>query len=747
MARFESLTWGGGSRGEDSATFAYDPLSIPNGYHSILQNVEPAAGRMKPRLGCSLVMDGMSAVTWMGEYQEAADGFGLILDAGTLKYKAHSGSSGIIRTNWNVAGNKCSSVRCGKYLIIIADAEGLAMVLYRESGSFKWFDAVMPNPGSPFEGVSARFSTEAGYFDELNIMGPEDSSDPVITTGPFRVDRPRVISYTWVKLAGYANDVLYPSPDMGMPSAMMESYEDVNWRAKASISSWFSRTAIKVNYEGVTGGTKMTLFNPTTPEGNGEIFLKFNSVTNPNGATHLRVYMTLPASSTTSLSDSEKDAAGLALRWACDIPVHKVAETYTNQQISGDGFKLPGSDAYLQGSTNLAWSTGRDDIPPGGFIKFAGGRLWIGGSSAQTRSNDFSANPGRVYASAVMDGATDQLSRLLSFAYQTDYVDTSTDESEQCLGCATSQGNLVFFNPSSVWSLRNADLDYAPVQISNMGAVGCITEINQRIYYLSNEGPAVVSGTVVEQFTDFKSDMTTPGIPDFSEFYRPAKTLTAFFHNDSWILSDGEHAAAYLLRGNDTGTWRIVPATPARFSFQSFPRKDVCWIGGSAFPILSLMDKSAVFDSNTAFLCRVYTNGTIMPKRIECGEVYSISTNSRWVDNGEMKTVVEGDFGRVAEIFTFEETQETGAATLPAKGIRGTVVQGVTAGAFSHWFQCGLEKYVRSSGTLFGEIRLDLIPRNLHAESISVSAPLKPEPILDAGFFGFDPLAENFTEA
>ena len=57
----------------------------------------------------------------------------------------------------------------------------------------------------------------------------------------------------------------------------------------------------------------------------------------------------------------------------------------------------------------------------------------------------------------------------------------------------------------------------------------------------------------------------------------------------------------------------------------------------------------------------------------------------------------------------------------------------------SHWFQVELEKNIWNSDVLMGPIRLELIARNWHPESISLSDPGRAEPILDAGFITWDP--------
>jgi hypothetical protein len=626
----------------------------------------------------------------MGEYQKAGAGYLLVMDSGSLWSVTYPGSQKrLIRQDWFKTDSKISSVRSGRYLILVVDSVGLSMVVYEKDGVLEWMPATLGNVASPF--VSANYSLSGEYQKEV----------------AFQAGGPRIMSYTWIRLddalAGIGYDLT-----TGMPSAQLESYENINNRLLIP--------AIKNTND------------PTEAlDSDGKIVVKFDSGTAPAGATHVRLYITLSAPVTgLDYVAAEQKATGLVLRWLCDIPV---------SQMDFIDLLPPGDDG-LMGSTNLAWSTGRDDIPPGGWVKFANGRLFIGGSSEQL-GND---NPGRVYASALIDGATEQLSRLLSFAYKTDYVDTSTDESEPCIGAGMTQGNLVLFNPNSVYVLKDANLDYAAQHISNLGCVGGITEVNQRIFYLSVNGPATVAGSVVEEFSAMRSVRSTPRIRGFSDFFT-AKRLTGVWHNDSWILTDGQHTACFLLRGDSRGTWTFTPGTPMSLLNAAFPVKDVCMVGGGGNPIYRLMDPAATLDGTLPFLAKLYTNGTKVPKGANCAEAYAIRASVKWSDGSQIKTVVLGDHGRLADLFEFEESQECGSATLPVPATRGPVLQGVQAGALSHWFQCGVEKYIWGD-TLFGPLELELIPRKMRDESVSISAPDAPEPTLDAGYYGWNPTEE-----
>lgn len=691
-----SLNWNSFSRGEDAATAARDMLSVPNGFSALLDNVEPVDGRPKPRHGCTkLVGQGdRGNVTWMGEYQKASGGYIVWIDGGTVMGRSYSGGEFVIKEGWTDGAAAVDSVRLGKYLVLFADQEDSCLVLEENGLRLQSFSGRIENIGSPFSGA----------------MGDVGAGDK------FYVGQPRVLSHTWIRLPQQDAATVFCLPSgsanasRGMPSAQVESWESLDYRVEPALA--------------------LQAIEGEEYEARGDIEVSLNGITPPTGATHLRVYVTLgaPVTGGDTVAARQK-AAGLFLRWLADIPVG----------LLGSSLRLSdyGSDYGLMGSTNLAWSTGADAPPPAAWVKFAGGRLWVGGGSGQTGSRGMSDNPGRSYHSMLMDGASDQLSRLLSFDYFNGYIDTSTDESEPCVGAAVTDGNLVLFNPSSVWVLQGASPDNAPQQISTLGAVGAITEINQQIFYLSQEGPATISGSVCE-LIPFKSELATPGIRGASDFFLPGAKVAGIWHNDSWILTDGQKNAAYLMRGNDRGTWRITPGEPMSLLCHSFPRKGECVVGGSNKPFYRLMNPDAVKDGQTPFLARIYTKATMTPGKEGFGEAYAVYTNCRWTDTSSLKIAVLGDHGRVADLYEFQEDAGALSASTPAPAQRGPVLQGVMAGAASHWFQVGLEKYIWNPDTLFGEISLDILPRLYHPESISISDAGRPEPILDADFFGFE---------
>lgn len=688
MPRMASLNWDGFTGGEDSARSCTDPLSVPNGWSSIMDNIEPEAGRLRPRHGSRLITQPKN-IWWLGEYQKANGGYGIMVDNGDLKSISYaSGSQQTLIAGWLNERRQISSVRVGKYLILLVDLDGMSVVIYEKAGSLVSF--------------SAYISNEITVLTDFYLDLASNLASIANQSGGFDISAPRNLTYTWVLLEDAATKTF--DLTTGMPGAQLESWENAANRIQL-------RYAKMANPD----GTPMTGVM-------GELFVKADATEAPASATHLRLYMTMAAPVTTTGYDiAQTIADGLVYRWVADIPV----------SLLSSPIKIPGNDGDLAGSVNLCWSTGRDDLPAGGSIKFFDGRLFVYGGKMES-------NPGRSYFSAVVDGSTEQLSRLLSFRYSTDFIDTSTDDSEPGIGMGISHGSLIFFNSRSVYSLSG--VDYPPQAIDvTRGAVGGITEIGQRVFYLSQSGPAVVSGTTVDDVSNFKSDMVRPGIANFSAFFDPSAVIKGMWHNDSWMLTDGANVACYLMRNGAEGTWRFTPGEPMSFKFSCSPKKGELWVGGDDKPIFSIMDRSRFMDNMTPFLCRLVTNATYIPAGMVSGEALQVWTNTRWSDNSQLLIALLGDFGRLADVYQFTPVTDPGAAAGVVPGQRGEVLQIVRQGAMSHWFQIEIQKYAWNRDILFGKIRLDILPRNWHPEGVSISDPGRAEPILDAGFLEWDP--------
>ena len=203
------------------------------------------------------------------------------------------------------------------------------------------------------------------------------------------------------------------------------------------------------------------------------------------------------------------------------------------------------------------------------------------------------------------------------------------------------------------------------------------------------------------------------------------------------MLTDGQSVAAWKMEAG--GTWRAVPGAPMSFSFYGKPVKDELWVAGGDKPVYSFMDRTRYLDGSVPFKCRLVTRGAYAPGGAVSAEAVMVRTGTSWTDTSPLKVALVGDFGRVGDLYTYEEAAIPGAASGHTQIQRGEVVQVIRQGAMSHWFQVELEKFAVNRELLFGPIHLDMIPRNYHPEGISISDPGRLEPILDYGFLGWDP--------
>ena len=721
MARTLDVSWEGFSGGEDSVTAARDPLSIPNGYAERVENLIPAAGRLEPRKGFRWLGE-TDDLWWLGEYQRPSNGITVMVDNGDLKIRGTFGESTIL-SGWLSSPCTISQVRIGKYLLLVTSVAGKSVVLQPEGNGLKVFSAYLSGE-TPITGLEQRVKIPGSgeyAYDGKDLVTPEGigfSGSPTNGTWvsaepdnslPFDVSGPRVVTSSWVRIEAGSGQF-----DMttGMPSAQLESGEEAGSRILGShLRVW-----------GATGREKGF---------KGRILVKIGDAEIPDGATHLRVYMTeaAPVSGTDDAS-AVTIAKGLVLRWVGDIP--------TTMLLGPFEWEVPGNDGMLAASTSLVWNTDRDPMPEGSDALFAGGRLWICGGPKDP-------NPGRAYFSAIADGATEQLSRLLSFRYDTDMVDTSTDESEPMVGMGLSQGNLILFNSRSVWSLRGASPDYEPLCIdATKGAVGAITQVGQRIFYISQDGPAAVSGSVVDLLTNFKSSYVWPGIYGFSQFFRARGRLHGIWFKGHWVVSDGQHTACLSTADGAMRTWRMTSNISIPLVCSCSPEKGRVVVGGgnsglfSMFDDMSIMDGTGLPEGGTPFTARLTTNATYVPKGTVSGEAYAIRTDTWWEDKSQLKIHLLGDFGRVADLYQHDDSLEPGVASGYTQAQRGTVTQVVRQGALSHWFKVMLEKNVWAK-FLVGGVRLEMIPRRYDTEGISISDPGRSEPILDGDFVTWDP--------
>ena len=446
----------------------------------------------------------------------------------------------------------------------------------------------------------------------------------------------------------------------------------------------------------------------------------------PADATHVRVWATQLTEWDTagSAEAALQVSAGSSLRFLKDVSVLDF--------VGGAGVALiDKSEGQLAGEVNLSDTVGGNEIPPARQLKYFNGRMWATGAR-------FGDSPGRSYYSNQITGLP---SRSLSmFNLSDQFTDTSVDDTETTMGICASRGNLFFVNENDVWILRGGDPrpDNPPEQIAQgMGTTfpGTICENGQLAFYLSNQGPAVISGETVDLIEAFKvADVWPKSGNEIGYFFgldvRARKKVRGFWFKDIWYITDGLVTVGYRVTsdGPTQGKgFRVELAEAAGIRAENF-----CKHSESEGYILSDASLCAWMDPNKLRDGSGYyfsASGRSRGMRIDgrrwykMAEAYDILAMARWSDVGELQLTLDGQFGRVGDLFRYDE--RTIASPLQegdiAPAYREVVQQTVPAYRLSSWFAAGFTKVIRGPFEISG-LQVGILPRQgTEFEYISVS--------------------------
>lgn len=409
----------------------------------------------------------------------------------------------------------------------------------------------------------------------------------------------------------------------------------------------------------------------------------------PAGATHVRFYATVGTLST--IPEAEVIAKGMSLLWLADIPIESTVVTYTTTI----------TDGTLAGETHINDRFGIQPPPPGRFVKYHNGRLWIGGDRT---------NPGRWYHSNLIAGES-PLKYLLTFGLD-QFSDTSVDDTELSMGVAASRGDLIFFSDKDVWRLPNGDPQYAPVRIaSGMGTLfaGTVVEVGQVAYYLSQRGPAVVSGSEVELIKSFTVDHVWPS--NYSEtgyFHRingaARKALVrGVWYDSDYHVTDGK---VWAVMGH-TGPWSIDPMVEVHL-FAKLGEKELYGMNRDTGVLYKVFDGNTVADAGTYFTVTARYRPQYCDRKHSRGSPYYAIVYARWQDVGELRTDVVMDGTRVEASYRYVELTPDivpYGLVLPDTNNelhRTAVQQCFRAGAVGTWIQPTVKKVIYSRFELRG---------------------------------------------
>lgn len=277
------------------------------------------------------------------------------------------------------------------------------------------------------------------------------------------------------------------------------------------------------------------------------------------GATHVRVYRTLKASSGTI-------AQGLSHRYLKDVAlggVRNLRDTVGDDTLAGVTYSIEVTGLYAP--------------PAGRFCFWAGGRLWIGGNpdkkgfwfASQTPSN--TQYPDK-YASI--------------FDLENDWITCDPDDNQRDTAGFEFLGDAYFCKERKIFWLSKASLNNTVTQISyhigvafpNSVAIGVDpSDLQPAVYFISESGPAILkAGGVVRLLDEFKiSDLwhwktglikTSSGIP--TDWHTRNKVFGAFWNSAYWLFFGDSEDTESQLPTNTIAGCRFAEDNQSRGAFK-----------------------------------------------------------------------------------------------------------------------------------------------------------------------------------
>lgn len=462
----------------------------------------------------------------------------------------------------------------------------------------------------------------------------------------------------------------------------------------------------------------------------------------PDGATHARVWVTqLTEWATAGSADAALQvAAGSNLRYLKDISILELSDGTATIVIDK-------TEGELAGQYHLSDTVGANEMPSATQIKYLNGRLWTTGAKvADSASLSFYSN--------TINGAPSR--SLTQFNLSDQVLESSVDNTEATMGLCSSRGHLFIINENDVWMLRNAEPSATnpPAKAAEgMGTSfpGSICENGQQAFYLSNLGPAVISGETVELLEEgFKVADVWPksyaGIGYFFTLDRnERRNVRSFWFKDVWYITDGKVTVGLKAQpGKSGGGFHVVPAAASLIEVRNFCKhsdSEAYIVSGDKLcrwmSQASLRDGAGFYYTAIARARGLRIDGRM---RWKSAEAWDVLVLAKWADTvGELLITLEGQFGRIGDIFRY--TQRTINDPQQefdiSNDFREVVQQSVQQGKVSSWFMPGFRKVIRSAFDVEG-MHVGILPRegrNFEYVSVTESEPI---PSIDEGLAIFD---------
>lgn len=381
-------------------------------------------------------------------------------------------------------------------------------------------------------------------------------------------------------------------------------------------------------------------------------------------ATHARVYVNVSA-------DTVTEARGLAKRWLMDIPI-KGANAYSNPWTVED----LATDGELAGSQDQLKTTGYEEIPPGTYIGFHQGRIWVGGVGTGEEI-------GRHFHSETPQDVEYPQKWWTLFQTPALFKDTSYEDGETAVGVAVGGNDLYFFMTASIWWLQDGDPDFEPRKLD--GAKGTrfplsITVKGKEILYLSSEGPAIIFGREVDTLAAHTAGEVWPKLHNNAKGYffgiADKSIVEGFYFQETWWLTDGVKLIGHHMpaMGNAQGPLSIELADATiGFGKPCVLSEDLCLVmsGTVAGYIWNFLNKLVHADNGSNFTLKGKSKAMYVSQkdRDRCGEAYNLKVFAHYEDSAPLFLEFISDFFRYDMELTYNEHDSLTVLTSPGSHV------------------------------------------------------------------------------
>lgn len=410
-----------------------------------------------------------------------------------------------------------------------------------------------------------------------------------------------------------------------------------------------------------------------SPNDRMDILLRDLDILDPQ-ITHARLYRSLEFK-------TSAEALGASFRWLADFPVsgpNSVVDIDGNHSFFDDT-----SNATMAGNFNFSLNIGLDPMPAGSTMTFHKSRLWVGnvveGGQEQRGRYYYSIPPldsfyPQKWFSMYLRG-TDSLTIGDSVGDPveiTGWKDTDHEDDEFGEVVDVSRNDIIFINSKSIWLLPDGNPEaFEPELIDRENGTtfsNSLVHIGDALYYLSNNGPAMIEGRHVRFLKAHTAGECWPDLYDGTKGYfftvADRRLVKGYYVNENWILADNTQAVCMYMPYNEKGfgPWKFISAPEVAISFgigSVFDDKELVVypynVANTQF--FGVLNDSLDNDDGNDFTMRCKGKAQYMSAkdRHQFGEAASLLMFVQFTDVGQLLLVLTSDYARIRSIWTYDQ--------------------------------------------------------------------------------------------